>query len=133
MSLSVYQADYKPSIFNSWMSWSNSDHSNLAVMTTLRCLDNLGKNVKYAFIQHILASDCAIQCDFRFIPILGFLILNHFYKISYIQLFLMGHRWPLFRLISSFQKNITIFTTNICYKMSIQCTVLGFEPTTFRP
>ena len=31
----------------------------------------------------------------------------------------------------SFQTNITIFTTNICEKMSIQYTVLGFEPTTF--
>ena len=32
----------------------------------------------------------------------------------------------------SFQTNITIFSTNICEKMSIQYTVLGFEPTTFR-
>ena len=31
----------------------------------------------------------------------------------------------------SFQTNITIFTTNICEKMSIQYTVPGFEPTTF--
>ena len=32
----------------------------------------------------------------------------------------------------SFQANIiTIFTTNICEKMSIQYTVQGFEPTTF--
>ena len=32
----------------------------------------------------------------------------------------------------SFQTNIiTIFTTNICEKMSIQYTVLGFEPMTF--
>ena len=38
----------------------------------------------------------------------------------------------------SFQTNITnflqkkqIFTTNICEKISIQYTVLGFEPTTF--
>ena len=33
----------------------------------------------------------------------------------------------------SFQTNIiTIFTTNICEKMSIQCMVPGFEPMTFR-
>ena len=32
----------------------------------------------------------------------------------------------------SFQTSITIFTTNICEKMSIQYMVLGFEPTTFR-
>ena len=31
----------------------------------------------------------------------------------------------------SFQSNNTIFTTNICEKMSIQYMVLGFEPTTF--
>ena len=40
--------------------------------------------------------------------------------------FKMGHP-----LISSFQTNITIVTTNKCEKMSIQYTVLGFEPTTF--
>ena len=34
-------------------------------------------------------------------------------------------------LFSSFQTNTTIFTTNICAKMSIQYMVLGFEPTTF--
>ena len=32
----------------------------------------------------------------------------------------------------SFQTNITIFKTNICEKMSIQYSVLGFEPITFR-
>ena len=33
----------------------------------------------------------------------------------------------------SFQTNIiTIFTTNVCEKMSIHYAVLGFEPTTFR-
>ena len=32
---------------------------------------------------------------------------------------------------SSFQTNITIFTTNKCEKMSIQYTVLGFKPTNF--
>ena len=31
----------------------------------------------------------------------------------------------------SFQTNITIFTTIICEKMSIQYTVPGFEPTTY--
>ena len=30
----------------------------------------------------------------------------------------------------SFQTNNTIFTTNQCWKMSIQYMVLGFEPTT---
>ena len=32
----------------------------------------------------------------------------------------MGHSQPLFRLFSFFQTNISIFTTNICEKMSIQ-------------
>ena len=44
----------------------------------------------------------------------------------------VGKSWPLFNLFSSFQTNITIFTTNIWEKMSIQYTVLGFETTTFR-
>ena len=35
----------------------------------------------------------------------------------------------LFNLFSPFQTNITIFKTNKCEKMSIQYTVLGFEPT----
>ena len=39
------------------------------------------------------------------------------------------HPRPLFGLFSSFQTNIT---TNLCENMSIQYTVLGFEPTTFR-
>ena len=44
--------------------------------------------------------------------------------------------WPIpasFSFIFGlFQTNIiTIFTTNICGKMSIQYTVPGFEPTTF--
>ena len=30
-----------------------------------------------------------------------------------------------------FKQTLQIFTTNICEKMSIQYTVLGFEPTTF--
>ena len=45
--------------------------------------------------------------------------------------FKMGQPRPLFHLFSSFQTHITIFTTNKCEKMSIQYTVLGFEPTTF--
>ena len=32
----------------------------------------------------------------------------------------MGNPRPLFRLFLSFQENITIFTTNMCAKMSIQ-------------
>ena len=52
------------------------------------------------------------------------LILNLFLK--------MGQPRPLFRFIfRSFQTNITIFTTNICEKMSIQYMVPGFEPMTF--
>ena len=44
----------------------------------------------------------------------------------------MGLPWPLFVcLFHYFQANNTIFTTNI-YKMSIQYTVLGVEPTVFR-
>ena len=31
-----------------------------------------------------------------------------------------------------FKQTSQIFTANICEKMSIQNTVLGFEPTTFR-
>ena len=41
----------------------------------------------------------------------------------------MGQPRPLFCLFSSFQQtNITIFTTNICEKMSIQYTVLDSNP-----
>ena len=36
-----------------------------------------------------------------------------------------------FHLFSSFQTNIKIFKTIKCEKMSIQYTVLGFEPMTF--
>ena len=43
----------------------------------------------------------------------------------------MGKSRPLFVYFWSFQTNISIFTTNICEKMSIQYTVPGFEPTTF--
>ena len=40
---------------------------------------------------------------------------------------------PLFRLFLPFQTNInTIFKTKLCEEMSIQYTVLGFEPTPFR-
>ena len=39
---------------------------------------------------------------------------------------------PLFRLFWSFQVNISIFTSKICKKMSVQHMVLGFFPTTFR-
>ena len=47
--------------------------------------------------------------------------------------FKMGQPRPRFRLFWSFQTNmITIFAANICEKMSIQYTVPGFEPTTFR-
>ena len=45
--------------------------------------------------------------------------------------FKMAHPRPLFIYFRLFQTNITIFTTNKCEKMSIQYTVLGFEPTTF--
>ena len=38
----------------------------------------------------------------------------------------MGH--PGLFLYLSFQTNITIFTTKICEKMSIQYIALGFEP-----
>ena len=38
----------------------------------------------------------------------------------------------LFLFIFVFSNKQTIFTTNICEKMSILCTMLGFEPTTFR-
>ena len=43
----------------------------------------------------------------------------------------MGRPRLLFRLFSVFF-NITTSTTNWCEKMSIQCTVLGFEPMMFR-
>ena len=36
-----------------------------------------------------------------------------------------------FAYFRSFQTNTTIFTTNICEKMSIQYTAPGFKPTTF--
>ena len=41
----------------------------------------------------------------------------------------MGHSQPLFRLLLSFQTNITIFTTITCEKISIQYMLLGSEPT----
>ena len=52
----------------------------------------------------------------------------------------MGHSSLLFKWANPglffvyfrfFQTNITVFTTNICEKTSIQYLVLGFEPTTF--
>ena len=45
----------------------------------------------------------------------------------------MDQPWPLLSFIFGlFQTSIiTIFTINICEKMSIQYTVLGFEPMTF--
>ena len=43
----------------------------------------------------------------------------------------MGQSRRLFRLFSTFQTNTTMFTTHIYEKMSMQYTVLGFEPTTF--
>ena len=46
--------------------------------------------------------------------------------------FFMGHHRPLFPLFSSFQTNMTIFTTNICENMCFQYTALGLEPMTFR-
>ena len=43
----------------------------------------------------------------------------------------MDHPGLFFVYFHLFSKNITIFTTNICEKMSIQFMVLGIEPTTF--
>ena len=43
----------------------------------------------------------------------------------------MDHPQPLSRFNLSFQTKNTILTTNKCEKMSIQYSVLGFEPTTF--
>ena len=57
------------------------------------------------------------------------LIQSDFFGIEW---FKSGSCWPLFQLFSSFQTNITIFTTNICEKMSTQNTVVGFKLTTFR-
>ena len=49
------------------------------------------------------------------------------------QLFLNGPSPASFSFIFGlFQTNNTIFTTNICEKMSIQYMVPGFEPMTFR-
>ena len=44
----------------------------------------------------------------------------------------VGNPRSLFNLFSSIQTNITFITTNTCDKMSIQCTMMGFEPTTFK-
>ena len=51
---------------------------------------------------------------------------DHFFKK-------IGQPWPLLSIIFSlFQTNIiTIFTTNMYEKLSIQYPVLGFESTTF--
>ena len=51
-------------------------------------------------------------------------------------MFFFKKKWAnpglFFLYFRSFKRNIvTIFTTNICEKMSIQYTVLGFDPTTF--
>ena len=53
-------------------------------------------------------------------------LIAHYELSSYLKI-KMGH----FNIFSSFEANITIFNTNNCEKMSIQDTVLGFEPTTF--
>ena len=46
--------------------------------------------------------------------------------------FKVGPPWSLgISFIFVFSNNIKNFTTNKCEKMSIQYTVLGFEPTTF--
>ena len=59
-----------------------------------------------------------------------------------IQFFKMVHSWPLFNLFSSFQTNITMFTTNLCEKCpsSIRCwdsnsrpSEHGSPPITTRP
>ena len=45
----------------------------------------------------------------------------------------MGHPRPLFVYFRSFSNKLQYnFTTNLCEKMSIQYTALGFEPTTLR-
>ena len=69
------------------------------------------KNVQSHFRHHVNKDDVCIWCVF------------------YLK---NGSSRPLFGLFSSFQTNITFFTTNICEKMSIQYTVLGFEHTTFK-
>ena len=46
------------------------------------------------------------------------------------SLFFKGSSLASFCLFSSFQIDITFFTTKICEEMSIQYTVLGFEPKT---
>ena len=43
----------------------------------------------------------------------------------------MGQPWPLFRVFSSFQTNITILKTYKCEKMSFQYPAPGFKLTTF--
>ena len=71
------------------------------------------------FCPKILIESMSIsQADFFYRPALA-----NFFK---------GPLRPLFRLFLCFQTNITILTANKCEKMSIQYTVLGFEPTTFR-
>ena len=47
------------------------------------------------------------------------------------HIFINKLSWHLFNLFSSFQPNIN-FYFKYMWKMSIQCTVLGLEPTTFR-
>ena len=56
--------------------------------------------------------------------------------IAQVTVIILFKKWDnpglFFVYFWSFQSNIiTIFTTNICGKMCLQYTVLGFEPTTF--
>ena len=61
---------------------------------------------------------------------------NNYFQVQHMEsYFFFLKKWAnpglFFVYFQSFQTNITIFTTNICEKMSIQYTVPGFEPMTF--
>ena len=58
-------------------------------------------------------------------------IQKHFRRQSLnIELLKMGHPRPLFHLFSSFQANITIFTTNKCEKNVRPVNGTGVQTTT---
>ena len=61
----------------------------------------------------------------------GLLLLTKYLPLCKHKCFFKWANNDLFFIYFVFSKNITIFASNKCEKMSIQYKVLGFEPTTF--
>ena len=80
------------------------------------------QQLKIELVRVLRSDPCCQKCDSYF---------NLFSQVEVIvTLVKMGNLRSLFCLFSSFQTNISIFSTIKCEKMSIL--VLGFEPITFR-